>query len=327
MAQTAMSSSSTPPAQEIPIIDLSLPPSQIQASLLSACRDWGFFYLINHGLPSSDITRLWEITKTFFSLPLAEKSAAGAWNGKENAGYRPVLPQVPKEQYDLRKWLPPPSYQQPLPPYLEENREFLDGFKRECAGLGCRVLRELAAALGLEEAFFESGHRWEESSMDNFELMHYIPTTPADEAKDVYRLGAHTDWGSLTLLFQESQPGLQVRPPTYPHHLPPQAGEQWIDAPVIERAVLVNVGDLMHIWTGGEVRSTWHRVSKGGRGDRWCAAYFLHPSEGSVIDPLPSSTSSYVREKYPGFPKTAKQHLHDRVKQAVQQQNSDLYIG
>ncbi|EJU03838.1 Clavaminate synthase-like protein [Dacryopinax primogenitus] len=133
---------------------------------------------------------------------------------------------VPKEQFDTRKWLSlPGACQQPLPPYLEENRDFLDEFKRECAALGCRVLGCLARAWGLEEEFFVGQHRYDEPSMDNFQLMHYVPYTPEYAEKDVFRLGAHTDWGSLTLLFQPS-PGLQVRPPHYAHHLPPSAGEQ-----------------------------------------------------------------------------------------------------
>ncbi|KZT59053.1 Clavaminate synthase-like protein [Calocera cornea HHB12733] len=328
----APSSVPSAPAQQIPLIDLSLPPLQIRRAIQSACKDWGFFYLTNHGLPAASVHKLWEVTRTFFALPLEEKAAAGPWNGAENAGYRPVLPKVPKEQFDTRKWLAPPlagveAYQQPLPPYLEENRAFLDAFKRECAALGVRVLGYLEEGLGVEEGYFAQRHKYEEPSMDNFELMHYIPYTPEYAEKDVFRLGAHTDWGSLTLLFQESQPGLQVRPPTYDHASLPTASETWIDAPVVQDAVLVNVGDAMHIWSGGSVRSTWHRVSKGGESDRYCAAYFLHPNERSVIDPLPTATSSYIREKYPGFPKTAKQHLHDRVREAVQQQNSALYVG
>ncbi|KZP01413.1 Clavaminate synthase-like protein [Calocera viscosa TUFC12733] len=163
------------PAEQIPIVDLSLPASQIRAELLSSCKHWGFFYLVNHGLSPASLARLWELTRTFFSLPLCQKSAAGAWDGAENAGYRPLLPRVPKEQFDMRKWPSRPeagAYVQPLPAYLEENREFLDGFKRECAALGGRVLGYLALALGLEEGYFGERHVYEEPSMDNFELMH-----------------------------------------------------------------------------------------------------------------------------------------------------------
>lgn len=102
----------------------------------------------------------------------------------------------PKEQFDMRKWLRSDSSEnQRLPPYLEANRAFLDSFKRQCAALGSRVLEYIAVALDLPNEHFVDQHRYEDPSMDNFQIMHYVPVSGKLQKMGVYRLGAHTDWG------------------------------------------------------------------------------------------------------------------------------------
>lgn len=117
----------------------------------------------------------------------------------------------------------------------------------------------------------------------------YPPPPPDWDAATDIRAGAHSDYGSLTLLFQRpGQTGLEI--------LSPRTGE-WEPVPVVPGAVCVNVGDLMSFWTAGLLRSTVHRVvvpSGGGEGEgegkgtRYSIAYFAHPADETLIEPIPS---------------------------------------
>ncbi|MCJ1453640.1 hypothetical protein MMC28_003987 [Mycoblastus sanguinarius] len=103
------------------------------------------------------------------------------------------------------------------------------------------------------------------------------------------RAGAHSDYGSLTLLFQRpSQPGLEILTPS----------STWAPVPIYPPGtendafppILVNIGDLMHFWTNGLLKSTVHRVvfPEGESEDRYSIAYFCHPLDHVQVDPVPS---------------------------------------
>lgn len=80
--------------QSIPTIDLSLGSDSIINAICSGCSDWGFFYLTQHGIPTSDIDKMFAIAKTFFSQSKEDKAAAGPWSAETNSGFRPVLERV-----------------------------------------------------------------------------------------------------------------------------------------------------------------------------------------------------------------------------------------
>lgn len=139
-----------------------------------------------------------------------------------------------------------------------------------------------------------------DTSVDNFlgcvvRLLHY-PALPEDteySPETDVRAGAHSDYGSMTLLFQRpGQPGLEIRPPndskTWSPVPPFPAGYDESQMPPI----LVNMGDMMSYWTNGLLRSTVHRVifpkdTKAGQ-DRYSIAFFTHPSDSTELVPVPS---------------------------------------
>ena len=180
-------------------------------------------------------------------------------------------------------------------------------------------------------------------------LLYYPEVLDAEDGIDV-RAGAHSDFGSLTLLFQEpgGQPGLEIRNqegrwvgvPVDPHDNDSATGAYSPDIKAkgdVPRVlpILVNIGDLLEDWTGGLLKSTVHRVvfphvDGGEQGDRYSIAYFLHPLDDARLEAIPSAKilehvtktgGSSAREGGEqgegggdGQAMTAKEHLANRLK-------------
>jgi len=194
-------------------------------------------------------------------------------------------------------------------------------FQEELHAFALKLLECIALALGLPQMQLVSQHSRNLPNFDNFELMHYPALSPksADEVPG-HRISPHTDWGSITLLFQQNIGGLQVRPP---HYTSPTLSpdEVWTDAPVINEMVLVNVGDMMEFWTAGRLKSTWHRVTSNtvsqpehGLTDRYCFAYFLHPNKDAVLVPIEGlRTEKSWKSRYEGTGRSAEEHIRARI--------------
>lgn len=128
-------------------------------------------------------------------------------------------------------------------------REAMLDFFAQCMELHVEVMRALALAMGLDARFFD---RFVDVGDNTLRLLHY----PAVD-KRVFRVnpgqvraGEHSDYGSITLLFQDQRGGLQVRSPT----------GDFVDAAPIEDTCVVNAGDLLARWSNGTIKSTVHRV-------------------------------------------------------------------
>jgi isopenicillin N synthase-like dioxygenase len=221
--------------------------------------------------------------------------------------------------------------QQPLPPPLLENQARLDEFWKHCLKLCQRVLELFAIGLQIDgkaggKDFFVPYHDPANGPSGSVFRLLYYPTLPSSEDYDDetdIRAGAHSDYGTVTLLFQRpGQPGLEI--------LTSKRGdpqEKWYPVPVNPTdepyvPILLNVGDLLSFWTGGLLRSTVHRVifPKDGRGeDRYSIAYFCHAVDDAKLDPIPSEIVRRHHERANGSvsgsaePLTAKQHLESRL--------------
>ena len=106
-------------------------------------------------------------------------------------------------------------------------------------------------------------------------LLHY-PSQRADAPDDLFGSAPHTDFGAITIVAQDDVAGLQVLTP---------AG-QWLDVPVIENAFIVNVGDMLHRWSNGILKSTPHRVINRTGKERYSCAFFYDPYVDTVVKPL-----------------------------------------
>ena len=136
------------------------------------------------------------------------------------------------------------------------------------------------------------------------------------------RAGAHSDYGSVTLLFRlPGQPGLEILTPSGTWKPVPTNPE---DADASEPLpILVNLGDLLSYWTNGLLKSTVHRVvfPKSNevfqaKRDRYSIAYFCHPQDDAKLTAIPSSLISKGMSSETGDPRkilTARDHLESRL--------------
>ena len=192
--------------------------------------------------------------------------------------------------------------QQPLPPAILPSAPLIGSFFDRCHDLCLKLNRLLGVGLAVDPpSFFETAHLRSGGASGTTLRFLYYPPAPAGAAagpSDV-RAGAHSDYGSLTLLFRlRGQAGLEIRtrsggwatvpvapPGTEAHAAPP---------------ILVNIGDLLSYWTDGLLRSTVHRVvfpgAGGGAtapgetdaGPRYSVAFFCHPVGTCALTPVPS---------------------------------------
>ena len=129
-------------------------------------------------------------------------------------------------------------------------------------------------------------------------LLHYPPQRSLSGGKQ-FGASAHTDFGAITLLLQDDNPGLQV--------LDPRTGtEQWVGIPPQRNAYVVNIGDMLSMWTKGEYKSSMHRVLNVGNKDRYSIVYFFDGNLDCKLDPLDGSAVA-------GKSVTVEQHMIKRM--------------
>lgn len=173
----------------------------------------------------------------------------------------------------------------------EEGTEFrltMMGFFERCKEMHAVLMRGIALGMGLEADFFED---YVTTGDNTLRLLHYPAVPPGGfEGGKRVRAGAHTDYGSVTLLFQDQRGGLQVERP---------GGKGgWLDVQPIEGTIVLNAGDLLARWSNDLIRSTKHRVveppMKGkdreeGYPARYSVAYFCNPDFDKWIEALPGT--------------------------------------
>jgi isopenicillin N synthase-like dioxygenase len=264
----------------IPIIDLAAfsqdnttKPTVVK-EIYQACHEIGFMYLQNHGISQELIEQVFTQSQSFFNLPLAVKQQL-AWSDEfSNTGYVGIERERlnPKQPGDLKEALNIGKQMKNLPEFT--SLAFYDA----CTKLANTVLQAFALALELPEDFFTYRHTQENHTLRS---LHYppLPTTPKPGQ---LRAGEHSDYGSITLLFQDEIGGLEVQ----------TASGEWIAAPSIPGTVVVNTGDLMQRWTNHVFCSTKHRVmipnDSRVKQSRYAIAFFCHPNDNTEIACLES---------------------------------------
>lgn len=153
-----------------------------------------------------------------------------------------------------------------------EKRRQAEEFRSKCQNLSNRLLETFAIAMDLSPSFFTVAHAQDKEPGNVLRLIRY-PALPAPADPRFPRLGEHTDWGTLTLLFAKT-PGLEVRPP---------GNQGWVPAPIVEDAVIVNIADGLALWSGKTLKSTMHRLSWDSlpyNMHRYSMAYFVNANAG-----------------------------------------------
>ena len=310
------------PAKTIPVVDFS--GKDVPREIHKACRETGFFYVANHGVPPSLIDAQFEQARRFFALPLERKLALHMQRSASTAGYEPMGTQVLDSQDAAAEKAPPDLkegffYGMELPaehPWARKKiRGFghnqwpeLPGFTQQMLAyqaalrrLGDRVLAMLALSLELPEDFFAQFYDMPNTTLG---LLRYAPH-PAAAKPNQLGAGAHTDWGAITLLAQDELGGLEVR----------NVEGEWIRAAPIAGTFVVNLGDLMQRWSNGIYHSNMHRVrNNSSTRDRYSMPFFYGPRPDSRIECLPTCTDA---EHPPAFPPcTAAEHNYEMFRRS-----------
>ena len=293
---------------ELPIVDMSLVDgddtdrAMFRQSLLAATHEVGFFYLVGHGIDRDTRDRLFDTVRAFFALPEAAKFDVEMLKSPHFRGYTRFGGEYTqgaidwREQIDLAAEYPSlgsdPGYLRldgpNLWPELAGFREVITDWQKRCGELGLRLMREWASSLGTDRAFFDDAFAQRPST-----LMKLVRYPGREDAAQRQGVGAHKDPGVLTLLLIEpGKGGLQV-----------EHDGGWIDAPPVEDAFVVNIGELLEVATGGVLRATRHRVQSPPPGkDRVSVPFFYNPGLDAQIPVFDVAASGPGVELDPGNP-------------------------
>jgi isopenicillin N synthase-like dioxygenase len=219
---------------------------QVAQEIYTACHEVGFMYLLNSGIPDALTDRLFTATQEFFNLPEGVKQQSPR-SDATNCGYIGIQQERlnPRNPGDLKEAFNV-GLESVWPPEETEFQQVVTEFYQlGITTIAPLVLQAFAIGLQLPEPFFDDKH----GRNAFLRLLHYPPLNCIPELGQL-RAGEHTDYGSITLLLQDTIGGLEVCT---------RQGE-WIAAPPIPGTVVVNVGDAMQRWTNDQLCSTPHRV-------------------------------------------------------------------
>ncbi len=252
-----------------------------------ACREHGFFYIVGHGIDRTKQDRMEAAAREFFGRPDDDKAAiAMERGGRAWRGWFPVGGEltsgVPDRKEGIYFGAERVADGRPLhgpnlfPPEPAGLRDAVLAWIDAMTSLGHTLARGLALALGLDQDWF---HRHLTADpVVLFRIFHYPPGPPD---ADTWGVGEHTDYGLLTILLQDATGGLQVRTP---------AG--WIDAPPLEGSFVCNLGDMLERMTGGQYRSTPHRVRNTSDSDRLSFPFFFDPGWDAEVRAVPGTPAA-----------------------------------
>jgi isopenicillin N synthase-like dioxygenase len=269
-----------------------------------ALSESGFLYVLGHGIDAAQIGRAFAIASRFFVLPLERKAAFAYGSVEANFGFQGIESESldPNSKPDLkeaftmrnaRAWAAN-AERWPDAEFRDMALELYD----EGLAAAYRMLAILAAGLDLPSHFFAERHLGENVTL---RFLHYPANLPT-KSSDQLGAGAHTDYGSITLLFQDDVGGLELL----------GSDGEWHFAPPVADAVVINTGDLMERWTNGRFRSTMHRVRPiTGARDRYSIALFVDPDSAVQVDCIPSCVRPDAPARYP--PITAGEHIRQKI--------------
>jgi isopenicillin N synthase-like dioxygenase len=282
--------------------------ARVAEEIGTAAREFGFLYIRNHGIDQRLIDRSYAQAGAFFGLEEEIKLQSDIARSSNHRGYVPVterglytdeLGERHYEAFDSALELPSsdpaarahyllgPNVWPKVPGF----RATITAYYRAAAALGRELCRAFELYLQLPAGYFDPFMTRPTSQL---RLLHYIenlaPMTPDD-----MNMGAHTDYECFTILHQTA-PGLQVL----------GRDGRWIEAPPVEGTFVMNIGDMLEIWTNGIFRSNVHRVVNNGR-ERFSMPFFMAANYDAVIRPVDSPLVRRGPSRY--LPTVAGHHL------------------
>ncbi|MCL7033238.1 hypothetical protein MKW94_023682 [Papaver nudicaule] len=253
-------------------------PDTILNQVCMACKNWGFFQIVNHGVTPELMDQVRDVWRQFFHLPFEEKQiyantpatyeGYGSRLGVEKGAILDwndyfYLHYLPQSLQDPDKW---PA----LPPSC---REVIGEYCKQLVKLSKKIMKILSITLGLEEDYlqnaFEGGEEFGACMRVNF-----YPKCPQPDL--TLGLSSHSDPGGMTLLLPDDDVvGLQVR----------KDGDAWITVKSAPNSIIVNMGDQIQVLTNAIYKSVEHRVAVNSMKERISLAFFYNPRGDLVIQP------------------------------------------
>ncbi len=310
----------------VPTIDLDRPTDDVAGAIAECARELGFFQIVGHGLDRAELDAAWDTAARLFDLPTDVKVELRIRPG-EAYGYTPFLgerlaaslgnetPPDLKESFatgpldgpaadlddDSSRFVYSPNR---WPDALPALRPAWERYYRTMADLAARLLGLMAVGLDLPATYFEPFIDRHTSAQ---RALRYPVLDGRSPAPGQLRAGAHTDYGTLTILRQDLGPGgLEVLAPD----------GRWIPVRPQPDAFVVNLGDTLARWTNDHWRSTLHRVvvpaGDDGRTARQSMAFFHNANWDAVIECLPTCSGPEDPPRYPAV--TAGRHLMDKFR-------------
>ncbi|ODV59725.1 Clavaminate synthase-like protein, partial [Ascoidea rubescens DSM 1968] len=312
---------------------------KIASELLDAAMNQGFLFIDGHDFSQDEVSHLFLISKHFFDLLLAEKTQIPI--DEQNFGYSDLFGELLDEKSNNKRGDPKEAFNfanlnfesglpsHDLPDFFTNDNDkmvFISNIIKKLYNVSIKILYYLALALNIDDSkggknWFIDRHRPDKKSGSVFRFLKY-PSLKSIDSENLVRAGAHTDYGGLTLLFQqENQEGLQIFF---------SSSKKWESVPYIDSIyknkssappIIVNIADQLSYWTNGILKSTIHRVqfpikSIEQNKDRYSIVFFSHPEDETALVPIPSDFVNQVKNRGASNSKevlTAKQHLDRRL--------------
>ncbi|KAH8664606.1 hypothetical protein BX600DRAFT_437144 [Xylariales sp. PMI_506] len=302
-------------ADIVPIIDFSgfysddvKEKQKVVDQVRTSCLYNGFFQITNHSIPLETQQGALTSAKRFFNLSQEDKDKVSKNNNTWNRGYEMLRSQILEEgtQPELKEGYYIGADLPTTHPYFINKKlnsgpnqwpeglgEDLTAFKSQTMDyynstlkLAQDLLRVLALSLDLEEEFFS---QFMDGAVATMRLLHY-PSQPKDADEKLTRgIGAHTDFGAITLLLQDEVDGLQVWD---------QRNSAWIDVEPTKGALVVNLGNLMSRWTNEKYKSNVHRVINKSGKERYSIPVFISGNPDYVVECIPTCLSAENPAKF-----------------------------
>ncbi len=255
------------------------------AAIDRACRNWGFFQVTGHGIDPLLIDEIFAVSRLFFAYPSEEKrrllrDADNPWGyydkelTKNRQDWKEIYDYGPTDSQGARPlW--------PHGPFGQRFQRAVRAYYASCGNLAMRLLTAIASNLGVSPEYLARGFAADHSSF--LRLNHYprYPDRPGHAGNPgPFGVGEHTDAGALTLLLQDAQAGLEVCRDGRWHLIEPRAD-----------ALVVNIGDMIQVWSNDQYRAALHRVVTNPTADRYSVPFFLSPSYETTYAPLPTTVN------------------------------------
>ncbi|MEH1930686.1 isopenicillin N synthase family dioxygenase [Nostoc sp.] len=279
---------------QVPVIDISTLVSQtsnysdvIADQIRQALQDYGFFYIVGHGVDEQLQKQLEHLSQQFFAQDVETKlKIPMALGGRAWRGYFPVGNELTSGRPDLKEGIyfgaeleenhplvkasTPMHGRNLFPSNIPHFRETVLDYIDSMTKLGHILMAGIALSLGLKESYFAD--RYTKDPLILFRIFNY-PANSSSQSE--WGVGEHTDYGVLTILKQDNVGGLQVK-----------SKSGWIDAPPIPGLFVCNIGDMLDRMTQGLYRSTPHRVQNLSTSNRLSFPFFFDPNFNIEVKPI-----------------------------------------